>query len=49
MNLAIDCHLNRTIDINAFNEDENISVHINETIVMIYISGKMIFNSGSYR
>lgn len=49
MNLAIDYHLNRTIDTSSLNEDEDISVDINETVVMISISDKMLFNSGSYR
>jgi chemotaxis protein MotB len=30
-------------------EDEDIAVNINETVVMISISDKMLFNSGSYR
>jgi chemotaxis protein MotB len=49
MNLAVDYHLNRTIDTSTLNEDEDISVDINETVVMISISDKMLFNSGSYR
>ena len=49
MNLAVDYHLNRTIDTSSLNEDEDISVDINETVVMISISDKMLFNSGSYR
>ena len=49
MNLAVDYHLNRTIDTSTLNEDEDISVDINETVVMISISDKMLFKSGSYR
>lgn len=49
MNLAVDYHLNLTIDTSSLNEDEDISVDINETVVMISISDKMLFNSGSYR
>ncbi|HCY82182.1 MAG TPA: cell envelope biogenesis protein OmpA, partial [Xanthomarina gelatinilytica] len=31
------------------NVDEDIAIDINETVVMISISDKMLFNSGSYR
>jgi len=49
MNLAVEYSLNRVIDTSSLNEDEDISVNINETVVMISISDKMLFNSGSYR
>jgi chemotaxis protein MotB len=49
MNLAVEYHLNRTIDTSTLNEDEDIAVNINETVVMISISDKMLFKSGSYR
>jgi len=49
MNLAVEYTLNRTIDTSTLNEDEDIAVDINETVVMISISDKMLFKSGSYR
>ena len=49
MSLAVEYHLNRTIDTSTLNEDEDIAVKINETVVMISISDKMLFKSGSYR
>ncbi|AEH00595.1 OmpA family protein [Lacinutrix sp. 5H-3-7-4] len=49
MNLAIQYNLNRVIDTSSLNEDEDITVSIDETVVMISISDKMLFNTGSYR
>jgi chemotaxis protein MotB len=49
MNLAIQYNLEKTMDTSELNEDEDIAVNINETVVMISISDKMLFNSGSYR
>ncbi len=49
MNLAVSYNLKKTLDTTTINEDEDISVDINETVVMISISDKMLFNSGSYR
>ncbi|MEN8887004.1 MAG: OmpA family protein [Winogradskyella sp.] len=49
MNLAVQYNLEKTINTSALNEDEDIAVNINETVVMISISDKMLFNSGSYR
>ena len=49
MNLAVSYNLQKTLGTSAINEDEDISVDINETIVMISISDKMLFNSGSYK
>jgi len=49
MNLAIQYNLSKTLDTSNLNEDEDIAVNINETVVMISISDKMLFNSGSYR
>ena len=31
------------------NEDDDLAININETVVMISISDKMLFNTGSYR
>ena len=48
MNLAVAYNLEKAIDSNDIDEDEDIAVNINETVVMISISDKMLFNSGSY-
>jgi len=49
MNLAVAYNLEKTMTSSDINEDDDISVNINETVVMISISDKMLFNSGSYR
>lgn len=49
MNLAIAYNLEKTISASNMNEDEDIAVDINETVVMISISDNMLFNTGSYR
>ena len=49
MNLAVQYNLEKTMDTSELDEDEDIAVNINETVVMISISDKMLFNSGSYR
>src|SRR5690606_24685984 len=48
MNLAIAYNLEKTIDASNMNEDEDIVVDINETVVMISIADNMLFNTGSY-
>jgi len=49
MNLAVQYNLEKTMDTSALDEGKDIAVNINETVVMISISDKMLFNSGSYR
>lgn len=49
MNLAIAYNLEKTISESNMNEDEDIAVDINETVVMISISDNMLFNTGSYQ
>lgn len=49
MNLAVQYNLSKAMDTSDLNEDEDIAVDINETVVMISISDKMLFNTGSYR
>ncbi len=49
MNLAIQYNLEKTMNNSDLDEDEDIAVNINETVVMISISDKMLFNTGSYR
>ncbi|WP_298896396.1 OmpA family protein [uncultured Psychroserpens sp.] len=47
MNLALQFNLKQSMD--NIEEDEDIAVNIEETVVMISISDKMLFNSGSYK
>ncbi|WP_299336621.1 OmpA family protein [uncultured Psychroserpens sp.] len=47
MNLALQFNLKSSMD--NIEEDEDIAVNIEETVVMISISDKMLFNSGSYK
>ncbi|MBA6154462.1 OmpA/MotB family protein [Gelidibacter maritimus] len=49
MNLALSYNLNKSMDSSNLDEDEDISIDINETVVMISISDKMLFNTASYR
>ena len=50
MNVAIAYNLEQAINSSSIGEeDEDIAVDINETVVMISISDKMLFNTGSYR
>ena len=48
MNLAVSYNLKNSLDDNL-KEDEDISIDIDNTVVMISISDKMLFNSGSFR
>ena len=49
MNLAISYNLKKSLDNSTLNEDEDIAIDINETVVMISISDKMLFHTASYR
>ena len=49
MNLAVSYNLKKTIDTSTFDESDDIAINIDKTVVMISISDKMLFNSGSYR
>ena len=49
MNLALSYNLTKSLDNSNLNEDEDISIDINETVVMISISDKMLFNTASYK
>lgn len=49
MNLAVQYNLNKAINTNDLNEDEDISVDINDTVVMISIADDMLFSTASYR
>ena len=48
MNLAVSYNLQQSLDNGSFSEDEDISIDIDETVVMISISDKMLFNTASY-
>ncbi|WP_431134161.1 OmpA/MotB family protein [Psychroserpens mesophilus] len=47
MNLALQFNLKESMD--TIEEDDDIAIKIEETVVMISISDKMLFNSGSYK
>ena len=49
MNLAVSHNLTKTLDSANLNEDEDIAINIDETVVMISISDKLLFNTASYR
>jgi chemotaxis protein MotB len=49
MNLAVQYNLNKAIDTSDLEEDEDLVIDINETVVMISIADDMLFNTGSYR
>ena len=48
MNLAVQYNLNKAITKTDLNEDNDIVVDINETVVMISIADDMLFNTASY-
>ncbi|RZS93782.1 OmpA/MotB family protein [Aquimarina brevivitae] len=48
MNLAVSYNLRNSLDSNL-KEDDDISVDIDNTVVMISISDRLLFNTGSYR
>lgn len=49
MNLVVQYNLNKAINSSDINEDEDIAVNINETVIMISIADDMLFNTASYR
>lgn len=49
MNLAVQYNLNKAIDTSDLNEEGDIVVDINDTVVMISIADNMLFNTASYR
>ena len=49
MDLAVSHNLTKTLDTSKLNEDEDIAISIDETVVMISISDKLLFNTASYR
>lgn len=49
MNLALSYNLNKSLEKDQVNESDDITIDINETVVMISISDKMLFNTASYK
>ncbi len=49
MNLALSLNLKKFVDESEIDESDDISINIDETVVMISISDKMLFNTASYR
>ena len=49
MNLAVQYNLSKAIDTSDLNEDGDIVIDINDTVVMISIADNMLFNTASYR
>lgn len=49
MNLALSYNLQKSLDNSTLNEDDDIAIDIDETVVMISISDKLLFNTASYR
>lgn len=49
MNLAVAYNLKQTMEGSELSEDDDINININETVVMISISDKLLFNTASYR
>ncbi|RSK38627.1 OmpA/MotB family protein [Mangrovimonas spongiae] len=49
MNLAVAYNLQKSVDTSSLEDDEDIAINVDETVVMISISDKMLFNTASYR
>ena len=49
MNLAVQYNLNKALNTSDLNEDDDIVVDINDTVVMISIADNMLFNTASYK
>jgi len=49
MDLAVSYNLTKTLDTSNLNEDDDIAISIDETVVMISISDKLLFNTASYK
>ncbi|QLE02628.1 flagellar motor protein MotB [Galbibacter sp. BG1] len=49
MNLAVSYNLQKSMSNSSLNEDDDIAIDIDETVVMISISDKLLFNTASYR
>ncbi len=49
MDLAVSYNLTKTLDMSSLDENDDIAISIDETVVMISISDKLLFNTASYR
>jgi chemotaxis protein MotB len=49
MNLAISYKLNKAISENSLNDNDDININIDKTVVMISVADSLLFRSGSYR
>lgn len=49
VNLAVEYNIKKNITDNTGGEDDDIQIDINNTVVMISISDKLLFNTGSYK
>ncbi|WP_228851591.1 OmpA/MotB family protein [Aegicerativicinus sediminis] len=49
MDIAVAYNLQKSMDTSELSEDEDIDINIDETVVMISISDKMLFNTASYK
>ena len=49
MNLALSLNIKKFVDESEIDESDDISINIDETVVMISISDKLLFNTASYR
>jgi len=49
MDLAVSYNLTKTLDTSSLNENDDIAISIDETVVMISISDKLLFNTASYK
>ena len=49
MNLAVQYNLNKALNTSDLNDDDDIVVDINDTVVMISIADNMLFNTASYK
>lgn len=49
MDLAVSYNLKRFVDTSDLDEQDDIAIDINETVVMISISDKMLFSRGSFK
>ena len=49
LNLAIAYNLKKSIDISEIESSDDIDINIDQTVVMISVSDKLLFNTASYR
>lgn len=49
VNLAVEYNIKKSITDNTGGEEDEIQIDINKTVVMISISDKLLFNTGSYK